>query len=166
MIYTDRKYLSILTLTEDRDYVTYDELVHVLEERPSDVVYIERDGILCGLLTTGHIARNCNKKTRLVPFKKRYTCIRPEEYWRALKILRDKKISSALPVVSEDGRLLGDYACQDDLIGIDYAELLFKDPYVLQGLKENIQDAVFVEPTVRGGGGIKKQNVFVVETEA
>lgn len=32
MIYRDRKYLSILTLTEYRDYVTYDELIHVLED--------------------------------------------------------------------------------------------------------------------------------------
>ena len=64
MIFADRKYLSILTLTEDRDYVTYDELIHVLEERPSGRVYIERDGILCGLITAGRSERRHDDKTR------------------------------------------------------------------------------------------------------
>ena len=158
MIYTDRKYLSVLMLTEDRDYVTYDELIQVLTERPSDVVYIERDGILCGLLTGGRIERHCDEKARCVPFKKKYTYVRPGEYWRAREIFRDKKIVSALPVVSEDGRLLGDYKQWDDLIGTDYAELLCKDPYVLHSLKENIQDAVFVEPVV--GGGAFREKMF------
>ena len=63
MTYRDRKYLSIIALTEDRDYVTYDELIHVLTERPSDTVYIKWNGILCGLVTYGDIARKHDEKT-------------------------------------------------------------------------------------------------------
>ena len=152
MIYTDRKYLSILKLEEDRDYVTYDELIYLLTERPSDAVYIERDEILCGLLTFGDIMRRRDEKTRHVPFNKKFTCVHPEEYWRVRQIFRDKKNINALPVVSEDGRLLGGYVRWNDLFDMDYAELLYKDPYVLRNLKENIQNTALVEPVVRRGG--------------
>lgn len=155
MIYTDRKYLSVLTLTEDRDYVTYDELIYVLEERPSNAVYIERDGILRGLITSGRIRRSRDEKTRRVPFSKKFTYVCSGEYMRVRQIFRDKENINALPVASEDGRLLGDYVRWNDLIGTDNAELLCKDPHVLQSLKENIQDTVFVEPTVRRGGALK-----------
>lgn len=164
MIYTDRNYLSILTLTEDRDYVTYDELIHVLTERPSGAVYIERDGILCGLVVYGRIIRRHDVKNRRVPFNKKYTYIHPGEYWRARQIFRDKININVLPVVSEYGRLLGDYTRWDDLLGMDHAKLLCKDPYVLQCLKENIQNVVFVEPSVHREGGRQEQNVSAMET--
>lgn len=156
MTYTDREYLSILTLTEDRDYVTDDELIHVLEERPSNTVYIERDGILRGLITSGDIMRSHDEKTRRVPVNKKYTHVHPGEHMRVRQIFKDKATINALPVVSGDGRLLGDYVRWNDLIGTDHAELLYKDPYILQGLKENIHNAVFVEPAVRGGGGTQR----------
>ena len=159
MIYTDRKYLSILELEEDRDYVTYDELIHLLTERPSDAVYIERDETLCGLLTFGDIDRNRDEETRHVPFNKKFTCVHSEEHWRARQIFRGKRNINALPVVSEDGRLLGGYVRWNDLFDMDYAELLYKDPYVLQSLKENIQNTALVEPTVRGGA--KNDEMFL-----
>lgn len=148
MIYRDRKYLSILTLTEDRDYVTYDELIYILEERPSGRVYVERDGILCGLLTAGRIERRHDGKTHRVPFNKNFTSVHPEEYSRTWKILEKM---NEVPVVSEDGRLLGEHTRWNDSTGTDYAELLLKDPYVLQGLKADIHNTVFVKPTVHEG---------------
>lgn len=152
MIYRDRKYLSILTLTEDRDYVTYDELIPLLTARPSNAVYIERDGILYGLITSGRIARSHDAKTRRVPFNKKFTSVHQEEYWRVRQIFGDKANINVLPVVSEDGHLLGDYVRWNDFIGTDHAELLCKDPYVLQHLKEDIQDIVFVAPAIHGEG--------------
>lgn len=150
MIYRDRKYLTILTLTEDRDYVTYDELIQVLTERPSDAVYIELNGILCGLLTSGHIAKNCDKKNRRVLFSKTFTSVHPGDYMRTQQIFRNKANINMLPTVSEDGHLLGDYVRWDDLIGTDYAELLCKDSSILRDMKADIS-CFFVEPSARGG---------------
>lgn len=125
MIYTDRKYLSILTLTEDRDYVTDDELIRVLEERPSNTVYIERDGILCGLISSGDIERKHDKKARCVPFNKKFTSVHLEEHMRVRKIFRDKVNINALPVVSEEGSLLGDYLRWNDLIDREILPIFF-----------------------------------------
>lgn len=127
-------------LAEDRDYVTYDKLIHVLEERPSDAVYIERDGILCGLIVSGRIERRRDEKTRRVPFSKKHTHVHPGEYMRVRQIFRDKANINMLPVISEDGRLLGDYVRWNDFIGTDHVELLLKDPYVLHGLKADSQN--------------------------
>lgn len=151
MIYRDRKFLPILALPEDRDYATRDELVRTLKERPSDAVYVERDGILCGLVSYARILRFYDKENRRIPFNKNYTYIHPGEYWHARRIFKEKANIHILPVVSEDGRLLGDYLRWDDLIGTDYAELLCNDPYVLQGLKETAREIVLAEPAVYGG---------------
>ena len=157
MIYRDRKFLSILTLTEGRDYVTYDELIHVLEERPSNAVYIERNGTLCGLITCGRITRNRDEKKRRVPFNKKYTYVYPCEYMHVRQFFRDKANINMLPVVSEDGRLLGDYVRYDDLICRDHAEILCRDHYVVQGLKEDAPNVVFVKPVVLEEGSIKTE---------
>lgn len=151
MIYRDRKHLSILTLTEDADYVTCDELIRVLEARPADAVYVERDGMLCGMLTNGDILRGMDRKTRLVWFHKKFAFVHQAEYMRARRIFAEKPGVYSLPVVSEDGRLLGDYLRWNGMTGTDYFELLCKDPHVLQGLKANVHDAVFVKPSARGG---------------
>lgn len=150
MIYTDREYLSILTMKENRDYATYDELIHVLSERPSDAVYVEKDGVLCGLITYGDVMKNHDEKTRRVQFNQKFTSVHPGESWHVRQIFNDNTNINALPVISEDGHLLGDYTRWNDFIGIDYAELLWNDPCLLQGLKANIPNTVFIQLTVLG----------------
>jgi hypothetical protein len=41
MIYTDRKYLTILKLQDDSDTVSFDVLKELLMERPSNMIYCE-----------------------------------------------------------------------------------------------------------------------------
>jgi hypothetical protein len=41
MIYTDRKYLTILKLQDDSDMVSFDVLKELLMERPSNMIYCE-----------------------------------------------------------------------------------------------------------------------------
>ena len=73
---------------------------------------------------------------------------------RVKQLFGEREIHAA-PVVSEDGRLLGDYTRGNDLICRENAEVLCADPYVLQKLKENGKGVFLVE--VRGGGYIKKK---------
>jgi hypothetical protein len=42
MIYTDRKYLTILELQDDSDTVSFDVLKELLMERPSNMIYCEK----------------------------------------------------------------------------------------------------------------------------
>jgi hypothetical protein len=42
MIYTDRKYLTILKLQDDSDTVSFDVLKELLMERPSNMIYCEK----------------------------------------------------------------------------------------------------------------------------
>jgi hypothetical protein len=41
MVYTDRKYLTILKLQDDSDRVSFDVLKELLMERPSNMIYCE-----------------------------------------------------------------------------------------------------------------------------
>ena len=152
MTYRNRKYLAILKLTEDRDYATYDELISLLTEQPSHTVYIERDGILRGIISVGDILRKRDEHSRRVSFNQTFTFVHPGEYWRVRQIFSERKNINILPVISEDGHLLGDYVRWDSSICMDHAKLLCKDPYVLEALKAHIQKTFFVEPAVHGGG--------------
>jgi hypothetical protein len=42
MIYTDRKYLTILKLQDDSDTVSFDVLKELLMEHPSNMIYCEK----------------------------------------------------------------------------------------------------------------------------
>ena len=67
--------LTVLELTEERDTLSYDELIPLLIKRPSNVIYIEFHGRLYGIITMGRIAlvKPCS------PFEKRMQLF---SYWR------------------------------------------------------------------------------------
>lgn len=51
MVYTNRKDLMVIELTEERNELSYNELVPLLMKRTSNVIYVElRGGCFTGLL--------------------------------------------------------------------------------------------------------------------
>ncbi len=126
MIYTEREQLTIIELKEKRDTLSYVELTSALIKRPSNVAYIERNGLLYGIVTTGHIRRSQEEQLPEVKISTKFKFIRPGEYMKARKLLRDPENRiHIIPVVSSEGRLLGDYAEEDCLLsGKYFLELL------------------------------------------
>lgn len=115
MIYTPKEKLTVIELAEEREFVFFDEIIPVLYERPSNMVYIEFQERLYGIISMGDISRENVGNDKKVFINKRYTFIYPEEYMRARKIFYEKKNINALPVVDEKGVLLGDYTRWDDI---------------------------------------------------
>ena len=107
MIYTEREQLTIIELKEKRDTLSYAELTSALIKRPSNVAYIERNGLLYGIVTTGHIRRSQEEQLPEVKISTKFKFIRPGEYMKARKLLRDPENRiHIIPVVSSEGRLL------------------------------------------------------------
>ena len=60
----------------------------MFQARPSNTVYIERDGMLSGLITSGDIARKYDEKTCRVPINKKFSLgdfVFLLESWKGMK---------------------------------------------------------------------------------
>lgn len=132
MVYTERKNLTVIELTEDRDSLSFDELIPVLADRPSNMIYIERNSLLYGLISPGRILKTSHAGSRDARINKNFMRVYPEEYMRVREIFRQRRFESkfinALPVVSREGKLLGAYTVYDDSIVAEYTKPLLKDP--------------------------------------
>jgi cytidyltransferase-like protein len=115
MIYTDRKYLTILKLQDDSDTVSFDVLKELLMERPSNMIYCEKyPGGVYGIISMGDIGRAADEGRDFVKVNRNFTKLSGREYMRARKIFHENEKINALPVVDEENRLIGDYARWDD----------------------------------------------------
>lgn len=123
MIFTDRKNLTVLELTEEREAFSYDELIPVLMEMPSNVIYIEVNRKLNGMITMGRISRNWIKNgAKVISPNKNFTSVFPGEYYRAKKTFSENAKIEFLPVVDSERRLLGEYRQHDDDIILQQAD--------------------------------------------
>jgi len=108
MVYTEREKLTVIELTEERDILTFEEIEAALWERPSNMVYVEYNGELYGIVGSGAIPRAIARNKKYVEIVKNFTYVYPGEYMRARQIFKErKKTIHALPIVNESGELRG-----------------------------------------------------------
>ena len=115
MIYTEHDLLSVIELKDEADTVSFDMLAKEISAKPSNTVYCERKGKLCGIISMGDIARADKENAAYVTVNKKFTWIRPKEYMKARNIFREKTNINALPVVNEKQELMGAYARLPDI---------------------------------------------------
>ncbi len=124
MVYTAHDKLSIITLEKEQEVIYFDVLKALLREEPANVVYVELDGYLYGLFSTGSVTRARMDGRDAVRVRRKFTKVAPGEYMRALQIFHDKDTINAIPVVTPDGVLLGEYSRWNDSI-----VLAWQNPY-------------------------------------
>lgn len=116
MIYTQHDGLTILKLNDKKNTVSFDTLVNVILDRPSNVIYCELEDELYGIISMGDIARASKNGVDYVAINRVFTRILPnDKYMTAKNIFHEKKNINALPVVNENNELLGAYTRWDDL---------------------------------------------------
>lgn len=137
MVYTNRKDLMVIELTEERNALLYDELVPLLMKRTSNVIYVELRGKLYGIVTMGRIGRTLSAETHQVAINRNFTAVYAKEdcYMRCRRIFRDRDNVTFLPVVDGEGRLLGEWASRSDLSAMNYITTIADDPVVSESLQ-------------------------------
>lgn len=115
MTYTEKKYLTAIEMKADEESISIEELKQLLIEFPSNIIYCEVKGKLFGIISTGDILRAYKSGMSSVTINKRFSYLHVGEYMRARTIFREKQSINALPVVSEDNTLIGDYTRWDDI---------------------------------------------------
>lgn len=137
MIYTPRDKLTIIDLGEYREHITFGEVAKELWERPANVIYAEKDGLLLGLITIGDIDRALLEGKECIKINTNFTYVFPNEYMRARMIFKDRSAINALPVKSSREQLLGEYARWDDLYRMGRLLLVSNGEYCKRFFLEN-----------------------------
>lgn len=115
MQYTSRDKLTVVALENGTDTISFDALARVIIERPSNIIYFEKEGKIYGMISMGDISRADKKGIAYVSVNKNFTRVLPGEYMLARKLFYKKVNINAIPVVSENNILLGAYERWDDL---------------------------------------------------
>ena len=136
MIYTEYNKLTKINLMNEAGSISLDETGKVLKERPANVIYCELSGKLYGIISMGDIAHASDDGEKAVRINRKFTSLKPNEYMKAKKIFKEKEKINAVPVIDENGRLLGDYTRWDDLFALQHLNLLDEHPYHADFLRE------------------------------
>lgn len=116
MTYTEREYLTIIELHDDEEYVSLDEIRRALLEYPSNIIYCERQRMLVGMISTGDIYRAFDQKQQSVRVNEEFTYLYPGEYLKARAIFEENERINAIPIVTTDNVLTGEYLRWNDLM--------------------------------------------------
>lgn len=117
MFFVDRDKLTVIEESGETDRILFDELAHIILNKPANMIYCISKRELYGIISMGDIARAKKAGTNYVMINKKFTRVLKHEYIKARKIFlrKENKNIHALPVVDEDKVLLGAYTRWDDL---------------------------------------------------
>lgn len=130
MLYTEYDKLTIINSMNEMDALSFDELGEILKERPANVIYCELDGKLYGIISMGDVARADYEGKKAVNINRIFTSAKPNEYMKVRQIFKEKEKINAVPVVDENGRLLGDYSRWDDSLVLEHLNLFDEYSYL------------------------------------
>lgn len=118
MVYKSYKQLTIIELDCAIDKIHYEDLVKVVIDSPSNVIYFELNERLYGIVSMGDVQRAKVKygNDGYVPINTCFTCVLQNEYVKAKEILQNRKKINAIPVINQEGRLKGCYSRWNDFV--------------------------------------------------
>ncbi len=127
MLYTERQQLTIINLEEDEEKVAVAKLKNVLERRPSNMIYCETKGRLAGIISTGDILRARRENLDAVQVNREFISLYEGECGKAKRIFKEKQGINALPIVTQEKVLTGEYIRWDELLEVTYELNIGKD---------------------------------------
>lgn len=133
MTYTEKKNLTVIEVNVSEDSVSMEEVKEILFERPSNVIYCEIKEKIIGLISLRDIYKAYENGMDRVKITINFSFVRIGEYMRAKKIFDEKRRVNALPIVSEDNSLIGDYTRWDDFRWLDNKVNICKGGYNIDG---------------------------------
>lgn len=104
--------LTVISVNANATFISVDEILAVLKDKPSDTVYVTIGQRLYGIVTGGDLKR-C-KKIGNVTINRSFTSLSDWNYMEARKVFKNKLMIHKIPVVDEKGYLVGDFSRWDE----------------------------------------------------
>ena len=144
MLYTRKEQLAIIEIECGEKRVSIEKLMSVIMEQPSNIIYCEMDGKCKGIISLGDICRAYGEGRDKVDINRHFISIHYGEYMKAKQIFKEKEQINALPVITEDNVLIGDYTRWDDLLVLEH--LIDVDNGQCVESRKNEQHIILVHP--------------------
>lgn len=122
MDYYFRSQLPILSFDKDPKTVGLEAIRDVICEKPCNVIFIEIDGKLAGIISRGDVIRAKEAGLKKVPINRNYTFLEGWNPMKARDIFYRKFTIREIPVIDESGSLIGMCSASDDLLYLEYSD--------------------------------------------
>ena len=116
MIYRERNKLTIIELQENEESISFARLKKIILNKPSEIIYCERNGKLHGIIAMGDISKAYVAGDDFVNINVHFMYIFKTEYMKARETFFGRRNINVLPVLDADGSLIGDWMRWNDLL--------------------------------------------------
>ncbi len=130
MDFYKRSQLPVLSFEKEPDTLDQEVIREVVLEKPCNVVFIEVQGKLAGIISRGDISRAKRAKLEKVPVNRSFTSVQSRQFMEAREIFREKKNINEIPMTDENGKLLGMCSRNDDLLYLEYCNPWKENRYI------------------------------------
>lgn len=141
MFYRSRDQLTIISVQDGEEKVSFAKIKDLILERMSSVIYCEREGRLHGIITMGDVSKAYRAGRNDVVINTNFTRLFDGEYNRAREIFRARDIINVLPIVNDRGIVIGDYLRWDDITFNKHMSKIRGNEKIIKGSK-----VVFIRP--------------------
>lgn len=116
MIRRDIAQLAVYDTKEELDSVPFDCLRNLYLDKTSEIIYFTREKILYGIVCT----REAISGKEVITINKSFTAVQEGDIIKACRTFQARKTRiHKIPIVNEQGELVGDYSCWDDMLYIE-----------------------------------------------
>lgn len=143
MIKRDIAQLAVYSIEQEEECLPYNNLSKLYLEKTSEIIYIARKGKLYGIVCMRE-ALHC--KNGSVQINKSFTALDGYDVTKAHEIFQRRGSVHKIPVVNEDGALLGDYSRWDDILYIRRKHEYFMHKEYVNSLLGSYKAVYVVEP--------------------
>ena len=145
MYFYDRAVLPIIDLDDPAAGLDWETIRDALCAHPCNIVMVECNGVLVGIVSQGDMIRAREANTDTVQVNTAFTRLHGKRFMEAREIFRDRKNIHELPVVDEAGKLIGMCSRYDDVLYLEYSNPWKGNKYAARHMK-GIDRAFFVRP--------------------
>ncbi len=156
MLFIKRNQLTIIELRDGKESVSLKDIRKVLEDSHSNMIYCEGvQGKLIGIISTGDVFRANEKGLDEVCVNKKFTFLYVGEYIEAKGIFAGKQNINAIPILTKEMVLFGEYTRWDETLILYYKLSLIKEGRIFVCNKK--QNLALVLPK---GNFVKKYKLY------
>ena len=145
MLKKDKYKLAIYGTEKEEETLCIDFLKSFFLKKNADTIYVVQGDRLYGIVCLEDLLhRNINGK---IPINKNFTVLIGYNVIKAHEIFQRKKRIHKIPVVDEQGRLLGEYSRWNDMLYVARNQYCMVNKEIVKKILENYEAVYLAEPT-------------------
>lgn len=136
--------LAVYQTKEEIDVLLLEKLRNLYINKTSEIIYITKACKLYGIVCLGDILKNVSDGK--VKINKNFISLKENSIIEAKDIFKKKKNINKIPIVDEDGELVGDYTRWEDDFYIERNQNRYLNSKIAKRMLSNYKNVYVVEP--------------------